>query len=145
MYESKISADEETKAKPILFNRNISSFNEAQQKFVCEELRDVMEQYSYCSKGANAYVIDQAWLEEQQDLLNFAKYEDLDDTGAKETNFKELNKKGIAWSAELRAQGKSKEKVYVVNADREKQLRLPNYPDFMKLSMKEKEHKKKEE
>ena len=65
MYESKISADEETKQKPIYFNRNVSSFNEAQQKFVCDELRDFMEAYEYCSKGVNPYVIDQAWLEEQ--------------------------------------------------------------------------------
>ena len=46
-----------------------------------------MEAYEYCSKGVNPYVIDQAWLEEQQDVFNFAKYEDLDDKNVKESNY----------------------------------------------------------
>ena len=47
-----------------------------------------MEQFDYCSKGENSYEIDQAWLEEQQDLFNFAKYSDLDDKNIKDSNFK---------------------------------------------------------
>ena len=144
VYDSKISKEEEQKEKPILFNRNISSYSEAQQEHVCTELRDFFEQFNYCSQGETTYKIDQAWLEEQQDIFNFAKYADYDAAKSAATNFKTLNNKGLEWSVKLRSEGKSKDQIYVVNGNRESQVRLPVYPDFLKLSMKEKVHQKKQ-
>lgn len=63
VYDSKI-VDESAK-KPILFNRNISSYNPEQQELVTTELRDFMQTFDYCSQGEPTYEIDDGWLQEQ--------------------------------------------------------------------------------
>ena len=75
-YNQKVESTDLKKAevKPIVFNRNISSFNDDQQKYVSEQLRDFNHIFGYCSQNAPAH----DWLQEQQTKFNFFKYEQID-------------------------------------------------------------------
>ena len=95
-----------------------------------------MHQFGYAEQGESSEGCSQEWLQEQQEKFNFARYKELDQSQV--DLFKTLNMKAV----EQVLQGNLKEKVYVLNLDKEKQLsdmkKLPTYPDIVKdCSMKE--------
>lgn len=147
VYEQKnIKSEEINKAskeadKPIVFNKNIQRFNPEQQKYVSDNLKDFMQTFGYCSKLAEGeqpdYVTSDEWHKEQQTKYNFAKYADIEEE--KYYSFLGMNKMSLYEVVKAEKEGTLKDRVYVVNSNKNSdQLAIPKYPDFTRLSMKEK-------
>lgn len=70
--------------KPLVFNRNIKEFTPSQQEYVNKVLKEYMQMFNYCTEvkdsTADLYTHTPEWLQEQQSLFNFAKYNSVDES-----------------------------------------------------------------
>lgn len=62
------------------YNKNITLFNEEQQKFVADSCEGLMRTFGYAQQGEFHAILseDDQWLQEQQTSFKFAKYNEVD-------------------------------------------------------------------